>query len=112
MSEEKSRPLTLLDEMVSDDSVQILKAAFPYIPKENRQLLSVYAKFLELQNTFALFLENTGNLSACEAIEDTDPTQMLTDIRRYCSPSTQTQIDRLLETLATVQMFEMLQEAK
>ena len=98
--------------MVSDDSVQILKAAVPYIPKENRQLLSVYAKFLELQNTFSLFPESSGDLSACEAIEDTDPSQMLTDIRKYCSPATQAQIDHLLETLATVQMFEMLQEVK
>ena len=41
----------LLDEMVNGDSVQILKAALPYLPSSGQSVVSVFAKFLELQNT-------------------------------------------------------------
>ena len=36
----------LLDEMVNGDSVQILKAALPYLPSSGQSVVSVFAKFL------------------------------------------------------------------
>ena len=34
----------LLDEMVNGDSVQILKAALPYLPSSGQSVVSVFAK--------------------------------------------------------------------
>ena len=42
---------SLLDEMVNEDSVRILKAAIPYLPSKGQSFACVFAKFLELQNT-------------------------------------------------------------
>ena len=33
--EEKSHPMTPFDEMVGDDRVQMLKAALPYLPRQD-----------------------------------------------------------------------------
>ena len=37
-------PMTDLDQMVSDDQIQILKAAIPYVSPSGQRLLSVYSK--------------------------------------------------------------------
>ena len=45
---------SLLDEMVNEDSVRILKASIPYLPSKGQSFACIFAKFLELQNTFKL----------------------------------------------------------
>lgn len=42
---------SFLDEMIEEDSVQILKAALPYLPASGQSFVSIFAKVLELQNT-------------------------------------------------------------
>ena len=44
---------SLLDEMVNEDSVRILKAAIPYLPFKRTVLYLHFCKISELQNTFA-----------------------------------------------------------
>lgn len=55
----------LLDEMVNGDSVQILKAALPYLPSSGQSVVSVFAKFLELQNTIHFFHSCNTTLRTC-----------------------------------------------
>ena len=62
MSDETT-PMTPLDQMVSGESLQLLKAAVPYLPQQGQRILSVYAKFAELKNTLALFSQ-TREMSA------------------------------------------------
>ena len=40
---------SLLDEMVSEDSIEMLKAALPYLSPQGQSFISVFAKFLELK---------------------------------------------------------------
>lgn len=40
------------DELIHSDQIELLKAAMPYLPKSGQQFASVFAKFLELQETF------------------------------------------------------------
>ena len=42
--EQEAIAQTALDQMVTDDRTQMLKAAVPYLPPAGRQILSVYAK--------------------------------------------------------------------
>lgn len=42
--ENKHLPQTVLDEIVTDDNRQMLKAFIPYLPFRGQQFLSVYTK--------------------------------------------------------------------
>ena len=55
MSGQDTFPMTPLDQMVSSESLQILKAAVPYAPPSARKLLSVFAKFQEFKTALSLF---------------------------------------------------------
>ena len=44
------------DELIHSDQIELLKAAMPYLPRSGQQFASVFAKFLELQETFHVFL--------------------------------------------------------
>lgn len=44
MNEEQMSCQTPLDALISQDSLQIIKAAIPYMPLKSQQFLSIYAK--------------------------------------------------------------------
>ena len=46
---------TLLDQMVSSDRGQMIKAAIPYLPPKGQQIFSVYEKAVEFINTVSVF---------------------------------------------------------
>ena len=50
MNEEQMSCQTPLDALISQDSLQIIKAAIPYMPLKSQQFLSIYAKVKELSN--------------------------------------------------------------
>ena len=56
--ENKHLPQTVLDEIVTDDNRQMLKAFIPYLPFRGQQFLSVYTKASELINTLSLFSDS------------------------------------------------------
>ena len=59
------------DELIHSDQIELLKAAMPYLPKSGQQFASVFAKFLELQETFHVFLEPQGEMhSRCAAFAE------------------------------------------
>ena len=56
---------SFLDEMIEEDSVQILKAALPYLPASGQSFVSIFAKVLELQNTIRLFTGAKDRMQLC-----------------------------------------------
>ena len=111
MSEQRSDNRTILDQMVSQDQIQVMKAALPYVPPSGQRFLSVMAKMMELQNTISLFSKPRGEMSIC-AVENekVEPLEMLQDIRRFCNGPTQERIDSLINTLVMVQILELSQD--
>ncbi len=109
MSQEHSIPMTTLDEMVCDGSLQMLKASLPYLSGNGQRILSVCTKFLEFKHTMDLFSHPGADLSACEIppASSLDPMSMLNDIRRFCGPRTQENIDQMINLLVMVQMLEV-----
>ena len=83
------------DELIHSDQIELLKAAMPYLPRSGQQFASVFAKFLELQETFHVFLEPIEMLSACSKV---------------CHGPAKEKIDTLLNTMAMIQIFELSQE--
>ena len=70
---------SFLDEMIEEDSVQILKAALPYLPASGQSFVSIFAKILELQNTIRLFAGSNDRVQLCaQSQEKTNPLEMLT----------------------------------
>ena len=92
---------SLLDEMVSEDSIEMLKAALPYLPAQGQSFVSVFAKFLEFKNTLRLFAQSR---------EKNNPLEMLTACSNVCHGRTKEQLDNIIQTMAMVQMFELSQK--
>lgn len=102
----------ILDEMVAEDQVEVLKAAMPYLPPSGQRFVSVYAKFLELSNTIRLFSkpEPTGQMQTQEYIEP-DPLEMLSACSKVCHGPVRERIDSLINTLAMVQLLELSKDS-
>ena len=100
-------PMTDLDQMVSDDQIQILKAAIPYVSPSGQRLLSVYSKMRELQNTLTLFPQENSQMRICGTDAQMD---LLNEIRPFCSGQTQERIDQVIQMFAMLQMIELFQE--
>ena len=102
---------SLLDEMVSEDSIEMLKAALPYLPPQGQSFISVFAKFLELKNTLRLFRPQAGNTEICAQYRDkNNPLEMLSACSSVCHGRTKEQLDNIIQTLTMLQMFELSQK--
>ena len=110
MNEDSVTPMTPLDSMVCQDSVQILKAVVPYLNGSGKQIVSVYAKALELMNTITYFQKNQPDITAMSAPQHMQPADILNDIQQYTSGAMKEQIDQLLYALNTLQLIQMMQE--
>lgn len=106
--EQESISQTALDQMVTDDRTQMLKAAVPYLPPAGRQILSVYAKMQELSNTISIF-RHAENMQVCTA-ENTDVMDMIQDIRKYSAGKNRQQLDQLTSMLAMLQIIQIMNE--
>ena len=111
MSENESPRMTTLDQVVSDDSLQAMKAAIPYTSPREQQMLSVLVKFMEFQKTVRLFSHSKNDMHmASMADAPVSPADMLQDIRQYTSGAVREKIDGLLNAFQTIQIFQMYQE--
>lgn len=112
MSDQKSDAITMLDQMVSEDRIQIMKAALPYVPANGQKMFSVFAKVLELQNTLSMFSQPQSEMKICAtSSEPVNPMDMLQDLRRFCNGGTQKKIDNMINMMVMMQMFEMTQDS-
>lgn len=110
MNQQETTPMTDLDQMVSDDQIQILKAAIPYVPSSGQRLLSIYSKVRELQNTLTLFPQQNSDMRICGSDTEMQPLDILTEIRPFCSGPTQGHIDQIIQMFAMLQMLELFQD--
>lgn len=111
MNEDYTTPMTPLDSMVSQDSIQVLKAAIPYMSGKSQQVLSIYAKMMELSNTISFFNHSQPEMTMMSSgSESVQPVDMLNDIRKYATGHIRDSIDQILFALNTVQLIQMYQE--
>ncbi len=112
MEENPTLKMTDFDCLVTNESLQILKALLPYFPANGRHFLSVYAKIMEMQNTMRVFSQPGGGLSICseKEREHLDFPTLIGQIREYCSPATQAKMDDCMKYLALFEMVSLMQE--
>lgn len=106
------KELTEFDALVSDNHLQMMKAAIPYIPISQQQALSVYIKFLELANTFKLVQKKeTQTLGICSVSEQKkNTTEMLNAIKQYCTDAEREMIDLLMNFFSAFHIYHSYQE--
>ena len=75
---------TLLDQMVSSDRGQMIKAAIPYLPPKGQQIFSVYEKAVEFLNTVSVFGKAGSGADMCAmSMPAQDPVDVINDIRSF-----------------------------
>lgn len=102
---------TLLDQMVSSDRGQLIKAAIPYLPPKGQQIFSVYEKAAELLNTVSIF-GRSGSKSSLSAmsIPAQDPMDMINDIRSFCYGPSRDKLNQMVNMMAMVQMLQLMKQ--
>lgn len=100
---------TALDQMVSSDQGQLLKAAVPYLPPQGQQMLSVYSKLQELFNTIRLFSPDRQRMQSCAAAAS-DPLEILQDLRRFSYGHSRQMLDRTADMIALIEIMKVINE--
>lgn len=110
MDELHGQRMTPFDQMISDDSLQILKASIPYVPTRMQGMLSILAKVKELQNVLS-FSRRLPSMHMASQEEHGSMMEMLQDIGNYTSSSMKETFDNLNSMLSMVQMFQSFQNS-
>lgn len=98
---EETTPLTPLDQMVSGESLQLIKAAVPYLPQQGQRVLSLYAKFAEFRNTLALFSQPREMSAMSQPDRHTvPPMELLDELARYSSGTFRENVKNLQQTFS------------
>ena len=84
MNEEHTSPMTPLDQMLAQDSLQMLKAAVPYFPAGAQRIFALYAKMMELSHTITMFSGGPAELTMMsEQPRSSQPLDILQQLRTY-----------------------------
>ncbi|MEE0418856.1 MAG: hypothetical protein UDG86_02280 [Lachnospiraceae bacterium] len=110
MSEEPYVKMTAIDQ-ISGGSLQIIKAALPYIEQPGQRMLAVYIKAMELSNILS-FYQETSDMSACSLEpEHASFQEMLQDIRNFCTQAEQEMIDQCINIFQMINLYSSFQNS-
>ena len=102
---------TLLDQMVSSDFGQMIKAAVPYLPPRGQQIFSIYEKAAELLNTVSIFgRADSGNTLSAMSMPVRDPMDMINEIRDFCYGPSRDKLNQMVNMMAMVQMLQLMNQ--
>lgn len=111
MSDNKTINITPVDALVSDDSLQILKACIPFFGIREQSLILAFTKFTEFRRSIKLVKEDSGRLQACSVNPQLrTPLYMLNHVRPYCSEHNRHTIDTLLQYFQMLQMYQSMND--
>lgn len=102
---------TLLDQMVSSDRGQLIKAAIPYLPPKGQQVFSVYEEAAELLNTISIFgRAGSGSSLSAMSMPVQDPMDMINEIRGFCYGPSRDKLNQMVNMMAMVQMLQLMNQ--
>lgn len=102
---------TPFDEITSNQNLQILKLILPYTPPETQRFLAVYVKFSELQYTMDFFQYFKKELHTQDFEKKAfSPFDMIQEIQPYLPKHFSETLDKILNILNMLELFETLQE--
>ena len=104
--EQKQISQTVLDQLLSTDQEQMLKASIPYLPYQSQRILSIYTKIRELSNAVQLYSsDHTTEICSCS---ESDPLEILSEISQYCYGESRQKLEQLTNMMAIFQMMQIL----
>lgn len=108
--EQERQPTHLIDDLVCDRQLLMLKAAIPYVNGSSQKSIALMEKFMELRRTISLFDNPEASMQICSLPETEEPLrfQMLEAIRDYCTPQERETIDMLQNYMQMFSAYETL----
>ena len=107
--EQETIAQTMLDQLVSDENSQMLKALIPYLSFSGQRILAAYAKTQEPRNTLQLFSRPQNDMQICSS-RPTDPMELLNDIRKFSYGENRKQLDQAVNMFAMLEMLMTINE--
>lgn len=96
--EQETIAQTMLDQLVTDENSQMLKALIPYLSFSGQRILAAYAKTQELCNTLQLFSRPMN------------PMELLNDIRKFSYGENRKKLDQAVNMFAMLEMLMTINE--
>ncbi len=104
-------PMTPLDNLVSDDTLQMMKAALPYLPPRQAQMLAVLAKFQELKNTLSLHPSESDSFRAMSTSSSRDDASLLNDLKTYGGEKGKQMVNNVQQMKDMFQLISLMQSS-
>lgn len=99
---------TTLDQMITDDRSQILKAAVPYLPKRNQPFFSILAKTMELSNVITLFSNHSYDMQIQSVPSESSTLDVLNEIGEHCSGAFRDRIGQITRMFSMLELIQTL----
>lgn len=104
--------LTPIDQIASQNHLQLFKAAIPYFHAQQQKNLSVMVKIMELQNIIRFYNHNPKCVSACAASNDSPSLlDILSDMRNYCEGGDQQMLDQWIQLAGTLELYSVFAQS-
>lgn len=104
MDETARIPLTALDRIADGNGLQVMKAAIPYLPSSIQRSLSLYVKFLEIQNLLSYY---NNQVSVCSSSSQSNsPDEFLSELCNYATEEQRQTLEQTLNVLNTLKMYQ------
>lgn len=111
MSEDHTVKLTVIDQIANGENLQMMKALLPYMGQGNQPMMAIYIKAMEISNILS-FYEDPQEVQACSLGQPpSSTTEMLQDIRDYCSGPEQAMIDQCLSMMQMLDLYSTFQDS-
>ncbi len=100
---------TKFDSIVTNRTMQLVKAVIPYIDNHIGTIIGMFIKFQELQN--AARINNNVSIAALNSDKHKGMESMLEDIRDFLSDEDRENIDNMMEMMEMFKMMNMDENA-
>lgn len=107
--EQEAIAQTMLDQLVTDENSQMLKALIPYLSFSGQRILAAYAKTQELCNTLQLFSRPQNDMQICSS-RPMNPMELLNDIRKFSYGENRKKLDQAVNMFAMLEMLMTINE--
>ena len=107
--EQETIAQTMLDQLVTDENSQMLKALIPYLSFSGQRILAAYAKTQELCNTLQLFSRPQNDMQICSS-RPMNPMELLNDIRKFSYGENRKKLDQAVNMFAMLEMLMTINE--
>lgn len=104
--------LTPLDQIATQNHLQLVKAAIPYLPPGNQQLFSILIKVMELHNIVRFYQQNHSFVGACSTSQEPPGMlDILADMRNYCEGNEQEMLDQWIQIASAMELYSIFADS-